>query len=120
MAEEKKLSGPDFAEGVSITEFADGGTVQGHANGEAILVTRRGDAYFAIGASCTHYAGPLAEGIIAGDTERAVRPGFVNNPNVRGDHGVLPNRSSSFRRLDDASAPIVKEGTYLSRRGNRS
>src|SRR5713101_636418 len=52
--------------------------------------------------------------------ERAVRPGFVNNPNVRGDHGVLPNRSSSFRRLDDASAPIVKEGTYLSRRGNRS
>jgi len=52
--------------------------------------------------------------------ERAVRPGFVNNPNVRGDHGVLPNRSSSIRWLDDASAPIVKEGTYLSRRGNRS
>ncbi len=70
MAEEKKLSGPDFAEGVSITEFADGGTVQGHANGEAILVARRGDAYFAIGASCTHYGGPLAEGLIAGDTVR--------------------------------------------------
>jgi len=50
MAEEKKLSGPDFAEGVSLSEFADGGMVQGHANGEAILVTRRGDAYVAIGA----------------------------------------------------------------------
>ena len=49
MAEEKKLSGPDFAAGVSITEFAADG-VQGHANGEAILVARRGDAYFAIGA----------------------------------------------------------------------
>src|ERR1700722_18364071 len=70
MAEEKKLSGPDFAEGVSLSEFADGGTVQGHANGEAILVARRGDAYFAIGASCTHYGGPLAEGLIAGDTVR--------------------------------------------------
>src|SRR6202035_2827934 len=70
MAEEKKLSGPDFAEGVSIPEFADGGMVQGHANGEAILVARRGDAYFAIGASCTHYGGPLAEGLIAGDTVR--------------------------------------------------
>ena len=70
MAEEKKLSGPDFAEGVSITEFADGGMMQGHANGEAILVARRGDAYFAIGASCTHYGGPLAEGLIAGDTVR--------------------------------------------------
>src|SRR5208282_4322380 len=66
LAEEKKLSGPDFAEGVSLSEFADGGMVQGHANGEAILVTRRGDAYVAIGASCTHYGGPLAEGLIAG------------------------------------------------------
>src|SRR5580700_5745360 len=70
MAEEKKLSGPDFAEGVSITEFADGGMMQGHANGEAILVARRGDAYFAIGASCTHYGGPLVEGLVAGDTVR--------------------------------------------------
>src|SRR6266481_7212824 len=70
MAEEKKLSGPDLAEGVSITEFADGGMVQGHANGEAILVARRGDTYFAIGASCTHYGGPLAEGLMAGDTVR--------------------------------------------------
>ena len=70
MAEEKKLSGPDFAEGVSLSEFADGGMVQGHANGEAILVARRGDTYFAIGASCTHYGGPLAEGLIAGDTVR--------------------------------------------------
>src|SRR5208282_1053326 len=70
MAEEKKLSGPDFAEGVSISELADGGMVQGHANGEAILVARCGDAYFAIGASCTHYGGPLAEGLIAGDTVR--------------------------------------------------
>ena len=70
MAEEKKLSGPDFAEGVSITEFADGGMMQGHSNGEAILVARRGDAYFAIGASCTHYGGPLAEGLIADDTVR--------------------------------------------------
>ena len=70
MAEEKKLSGPDFTAGVSLGEFADGGMVQGHANGEAILVARRGDAYFAIGASCTHYGGPLAEGLIAGDTVR--------------------------------------------------
>ena len=54
MAEEEKLSGPDFAEGVSITEFADGGMMQGRSNGEAILDARRGNAYFAIGATCTH------------------------------------------------------------------
>jgi nitrite reductase/ring-hydroxylating ferredoxin subunit len=75
MAEEKKLSGPDFAEGVSTTQFADDGVVTGHANGEAILLARRGDAYFAIGATCTHYGGPLAEGLIAGELamERAVQ-----------------------------------------------
>ncbi len=68
MADETKLSGPDFAEGVS--EFADGGVVPGHVNGEAILVARRGGTYFAIGATCTHYGGPLADGLIAGDTVR--------------------------------------------------
>jgi NADPH-dependent 2,4-dienoyl-CoA reductase/sulfur reductase-like enzyme/nitrite reductase/ring-hydroxylating ferredoxin subunit len=70
MAEEKKLSGPDFAEGVSLSELADRDMMQGHANGEAILVARRGDTYFAVGASCTHYGGPLAEGLLAGDTVR--------------------------------------------------
>jgi len=48
MAEEKKLSRPDFAEGVSITEFAGGGVMQGHANGEAILVARRGGKTLAV------------------------------------------------------------------------
>ena len=46
MAEEKKLSGPDFAQGVSLTEFTDGGMLQGHLKGEQILVARRGDSYF--------------------------------------------------------------------------
>src|ERR1700736_3790691 len=70
MAEAKKLSGPDFAEGGSLSELADRDMMQGHANGEAILVARRGDTYFAVGASCTHYGGPLAEGLLAGDTVR--------------------------------------------------
>ena len=70
MAEKKKLSGPDFAKGVSITDVADRGMLQGHAKGEPILVARRGDACFAIGAICTHYGAPLAEGILVDDTVR--------------------------------------------------
>jgi apoptosis-inducing factor 3 len=66
MAEEKKLSGPDFARGVSLTEFTDGGMLQGHVKGEQILVARRGDSYFAIGAICTHYGASLADGIFGG------------------------------------------------------
>ena len=65
MAEEKKLSGPDFTEGVSLTEFSDGGVLQGHSQGESMLVARRAETFFAIGASCTHYGAPLAEGLMA-------------------------------------------------------
>jgi len=70
MAEEKKLSGPDFAQGISLTELADGGMLQGHTKGEPILLARRGDVCFAIGAICTHYGAPLADGILVGDTVR--------------------------------------------------
>jgi NADPH-dependent 2,4-dienoyl-CoA reductase/sulfur reductase-like enzyme/nitrite reductase/ring-hydroxylating ferredoxin subunit len=70
MAEEKKLTGPDFAQGVSLAEFSDGGMLQGQANGEPILVARRADTFFAIGASCTHYSGPLAQGLMVEDTVR--------------------------------------------------
>ena len=70
MAEEKQLSGPDFEQGVSLTELADGGMLQGHTKGEPILVARRGDGCFAIGAICTHYGAPLADGILVGDTVR--------------------------------------------------
>ena len=35
--------------------------------GEDVLIIRRGDEVFAIGARCTHYNGPLAEGLLDGD-----------------------------------------------------
>jgi apoptosis-inducing factor 3 len=70
MAENKELTGPDFARGISLTELTDGSMVQGHVKGEPILVAQRGDNYFAIGAICTHYGAPLATGIIVDDTVR--------------------------------------------------
>lgn len=36
-------------------------------DGEDVLIIRRGDEVFAIGAHCTHYNGPLAEGLLDGD-----------------------------------------------------
>jgi NADPH-dependent 2,4-dienoyl-CoA reductase/sulfur reductase-like enzyme/nitrite reductase/ring-hydroxylating ferredoxin subunit len=64
------LSGPDLAKGVALSDVADGAMLLGHAEGEAVLLARRGNEAFAIGATCTHYGGPLAEGLLVDDTVR--------------------------------------------------
>ncbi|HYN19707.1 MAG TPA: FAD-dependent oxidoreductase [Thermoanaerobaculia bacterium] len=70
MSGETKLSGPDLAQGLPLTELPDGGQLLGHAGGEPVLMVRRGEDIFAIGANCTHYGGPLAEGLVVGETVR--------------------------------------------------
>jgi NADPH-dependent 2,4-dienoyl-CoA reductase/sulfur reductase-like enzyme/nitrite reductase/ring-hydroxylating ferredoxin subunit len=65
-----QLSGPDFGAGVPITELEDGAPRLGHAAGEPVVVVRRGDQLFAVGAACTHYGGPLAEGLVVDGTIR--------------------------------------------------
>jgi NADPH-dependent 2,4-dienoyl-CoA reductase/sulfur reductase-like enzyme/nitrite reductase/ring-hydroxylating ferredoxin subunit len=61
---EQTRTGPDLAAGVSAGTLSNGGTLLGHAFGEPVLLARVDDDYVAIGASCTHYGGPLAEGVI--------------------------------------------------------
>ena len=68
--DEKKLSGPDLAQGIPLADLPDGGQLVGHSGGEAVLVVRRGEEVFAIGTGCTHYGGPLNEGIVVDDTVR--------------------------------------------------
>src|SRR6266702_2212381 len=65
-----KPSGPDLAEGIPPGDVPDGGKLAGHVGNDAVLLARRGDQFFAIGATCTHYGGPLAEGLMVGDTVR--------------------------------------------------
>lgn len=62
--------GPDLAQGVPVDRLADGGMLAGHVGEEPVLVVRRGDDLFAVGATCTHYGGPLADGLVVGDTVR--------------------------------------------------
>src|SRR3954470_24291804 len=70
MSGEQQLQGPDLAAGVAVSAIPDGGMLVGHAQGQAVLLSRRGDEIFAISATCTHYSGPLGEGLIVGDTVR--------------------------------------------------
>jgi NADPH-dependent 2,4-dienoyl-CoA reductase/sulfur reductase-like enzyme/nitrite reductase/ring-hydroxylating ferredoxin subunit len=70
MSAETPLSGPDLSQGIALSELADGAQLLGHAAGEAVLLVKRGEEVFAVGATCTHYSGPLAEGLVVGDTVR--------------------------------------------------
>ena len=64
MSEPGPLTGPDLAQGVELREIPDGGVLQGHVGGEAVLLVRRGDEVYAVGATCGHYGAPLADGIL--------------------------------------------------------
>ena len=70
MAEKEKTKKTDFSSGFPVRDLGDGAMVSGQVDGEEVIVTRRADEFFAIGAHCTHYGGPLAEGLLVGDTVR--------------------------------------------------
>ena len=62
--------GPDLTQGVASDALADGQMLSGHVGEEGVLLARRGNEFFAVGAACTHYHGPLAEGLMVGETVR--------------------------------------------------
>ena len=67
----ESLSGPDLGiVGAASSELPDGGMLLGHFNGEPVLLVRKGTTAYAMGAKCTHYGGPLAEGLFDGSVVR--------------------------------------------------
>ena len=59
-------AGPDLSKGISTSEFA-GETLLGHVGDDEVLLVRSGSEIFAIGAHCSHYHGPLAEGLVTAE-----------------------------------------------------
>src|SRR3984957_4829116 len=62
-------AGPDLSQGVALSEFS-GATLLGHVGDEDVLLVRSGSEIFAIDAHCSHYHGPLAEGLVDGENIR--------------------------------------------------
>jgi NADPH-dependent 2,4-dienoyl-CoA reductase/sulfur reductase-like enzyme/nitrite reductase/ring-hydroxylating ferredoxin subunit len=64
MSDDKTPDGPDFTKGVPAADVAEGKMLAGRVGQEAVLIARTQGVLYAIGAECTHYHGPLAEGLI--------------------------------------------------------
>jgi NADPH-dependent 2,4-dienoyl-CoA reductase/sulfur reductase-like enzyme/nitrite reductase/ring-hydroxylating ferredoxin subunit len=62
-------SGPDLSQGVILSDFF-GPTLLGHVGDQDVLLVRSGAEIFAIDAHCSHYHGPLAEGLVDGESIR--------------------------------------------------
>lgn len=76
------VSARDFKTGVPWADLPDGGTIAGRVDGDEVVLARRGDRLFAVGAHCTHYHGPLK-------MERGTGSSFVDR---------VPPQSSPVRR----------------------
>ena len=120
------LTGPDLTRGVLAADVAEGGTLLGHVDGEAVVLARSGGALFAVGARCSHYGGPLAEGLVVEGTIRcpwhhaafnlrtgeATRPPALNSlpcwhVEERDGHAFVTSRVHPEGGLGTAPAGIV-------------
>jgi NADPH-dependent 2,4-dienoyl-CoA reductase/sulfur reductase-like enzyme/nitrite reductase/ring-hydroxylating ferredoxin subunit len=70
VSQEVKLSGPDLAAGIAESELVAKRPLLGHAHGVPIILVRAGAHIRAVGARCSHYGGPLAQGLVVGETIR--------------------------------------------------
>jgi NADPH-dependent 2,4-dienoyl-CoA reductase/sulfur reductase-like enzyme/nitrite reductase/ring-hydroxylating ferredoxin subunit len=59
-----ELAGPDLADGVSENEVREGKPLLGHVGEDAVVLVRDQGRIHAVGATCTHYGGALADGTV--------------------------------------------------------
>ncbi len=108
----KQPQGPDLRKGVPLDRVREDTPLVGHVDGEAAMIVRLGQELFCIGATCTHYGGPLAEGLVVDDTVRcpwhhacfSLRTGAMLRP---------PALSSLPRWSVDVADGVVRAGDRL-------
>ncbi len=61
---QQKPVGPDLSQGVSLDFLAEGQMFVGHVGEESVILIRRGQEVFAVGAHCSHYGAPLYDGLL--------------------------------------------------------
>ena len=103
MNETQHLDGPDLGRGVAQDQLTEGQPLLGHIDGEAVILVRHGTRIDAVSATCTHYGGPLAEGVV--DGERVYCPWHhacfsLRDGRVLGAPGLNPLRCYTVEERD--------------------
>src|SRR6185295_12998008 len=63
-------TGPDLSKGVPVNSVPEGSMMAGHIGDDEVLLARQSGRLFALSAHCTHYHGPLVDGLLVGATVR--------------------------------------------------
>ena len=70
MSDDDQPDTPDFAEGVAAADVPLDGVLLGHVGEGRVILARVDGDIVAVSADCTHYRGPLEEGLRMGETIR--------------------------------------------------
>jgi NADPH-dependent 2,4-dienoyl-CoA reductase/sulfur reductase-like enzyme/nitrite reductase/ring-hydroxylating ferredoxin subunit len=70
MSDAADATGPDFTAGVPVASLPAGKPLLGRVGEDDVVLVRAGDRFFAVGAHCTHYHGPLSQGLVVDGTIR--------------------------------------------------
>ena len=95
----------DLSDGVTAAELSEAGMIAGVLGDERILLVHDGKDIYAIGATCTHYGGPLVDGVVIG--------GGIRCP---WHHACFDLKSGAVLRAP-ALAPLPR--WHVERRGDR-
>jgi NADPH-dependent 2,4-dienoyl-CoA reductase/sulfur reductase-like enzyme/nitrite reductase/ring-hydroxylating ferredoxin subunit len=69
-SDDKGPTGPDLSKGMPTGNIPEGAMMAGRVGDDEVLLVRKNDTFYALSAHCTHYHGPLAEGLLVGTTVR--------------------------------------------------
>ncbi len=70
MAGSQAAEGPDLIAGVPLADIPTDEVFAGRVGDDAVILARLGGEVVALSAHCSHYGGPLAQGLRVGDTVR--------------------------------------------------
>jgi NADPH-dependent 2,4-dienoyl-CoA reductase/sulfur reductase-like enzyme/nitrite reductase/ring-hydroxylating ferredoxin subunit len=70
MSETNERATVDLSKGVAASALSEGSLILGRVGDQDVVLARSGSELFAVRAQCSHYRGPLVEGLVVGDTVR--------------------------------------------------